>query len=110
MVQCPRCFGRGYQPEDRGNGRGGFYARSCPRCRGSGQISEPAPRYSIATGIRKHGAPNGYTIEARDVGRIIGDNMGRVCRGDIGKRVFLRDFGVAMENADQRDARIGGAS
>ena len=113
-VQCPRCFGRGYQPEARKNGGPGFYARNCPRCQGSGQIEEPAPRYSIATAIRKHGERDGYEIQARDVGRIIGDNMGRVARCDVGKRVFVRDFGVAMENAEQRDARklprFGGAS
>lgn len=111
MVQCPRCFGRGYQPKARPNGRPGFYARNCPRCQGSGQIEEPAPRYSIATAIRKHGERDGYEIQARDIGRIIGDNMGRVARCDVGKRVFVRDFGVAMENAEQRDARrAGGAS
>ena len=41
--QCPRCFGRGYQPEKRRPSRRnphalGFYARTCPRCWGAGQI------------------------------------------------------------------------
>ncbi len=105
MIQCPRCFGRGYQPKARPNNRPGFYARNCPRCQGSGQIEEPAPRYSIATAIRKYGERQPSTIQARDVGRAIGDNFGRVLRADISKRVYLRDFGIAMENAEQRDAR-----
>jgi len=38
---CPRCFGRGYQPEARKPTRrnpngNGFYARTCPRCSGRG--------------------------------------------------------------------------
>lgn len=39
LVQCPRCFGRGYQPEGRRNGGPGFYARTCPRCGGSGMAA-----------------------------------------------------------------------
>ena len=40
-VQCPRCFGRGYLPEKRKPSKRnplalGFYARTCPRCRGAG--------------------------------------------------------------------------
>jgi DnaJ-class molecular chaperone len=47
MMQCPGCFGRGYKPEARKPSKrnpcgNGFYARTCPRCRGSGQIEEPA--------------------------------------------------------------------
>jgi hypothetical protein len=42
--QCPRCFGRGYQPEGRKPSKRnpdgiGFYARTCPRCNGSGEIT-----------------------------------------------------------------------
>lgn len=107
MIQCPRCFGRGYQPEDRRNGGPGFYARTCPRCGGSGEIPEPAPRYSILTEIKRTGQP--YDIRARDVGRLISTDFGRVARCDIGKRVYLRDFGIAMENAEQRDDRIAGS-
>ena len=105
MIQCPRCFGRGYIPEARRNRGPGFYARSCPRCQGHGQIPEPAPRYSIATAIRKCGEPQPYTIQERDIGRAIGDNFGRVVSGDVGKRVEIRSFGLVMENAAQRDAR-----
>lgn len=43
--QCPRCFGRGYLPEQRKpsnrNPRGiGFYARTCPRCGGCGEVEK----------------------------------------------------------------------
>ena len=41
LVTCSRCFGRGYQPEYRANG--GFYARTCPGCGGSGE-REPTRR------------------------------------------------------------------
>lgn len=36
LVRCSRCFGRGYQPEYHKN-QPGFYARTCPGCRGQGQ-------------------------------------------------------------------------
>ncbi len=47
MIQCPRCFGRGYLPEGRKpskrNPNGlGFYARSCPRCGGLGHCEAKA--------------------------------------------------------------------
>jgi DnaJ-class molecular chaperone len=40
-TQCSRCIGRGYLPEPRKPSRKnpaalGFYARTCPRCGGSG--------------------------------------------------------------------------
>ena len=35
LVTCSRCFGRGYQPEYRASG--GFYARTCAGCGGSGE-------------------------------------------------------------------------
>ncbi len=41
-IQCPRCYGRGYKPENRkvtATGvRLGLYLRTCPRCGGTGQI------------------------------------------------------------------------
>lgn len=46
LAQCPTCYGRGYKPEARRTGprnytRGpGFYARTCWRCRGCGEIDE----------------------------------------------------------------------
>jgi len=46
--QCPRCWGRGYQPQERkASGRNphglGFYARTCARCGGSGAIPTKQP-------------------------------------------------------------------
>lgn len=48
-VRCPRCWGRGYIPEKRKpskrNPNGlGFYARTCPRCRGTAQIDQKVKR------------------------------------------------------------------
>lgn len=51
LVQCSRCFGRGYQPEYRPNG--GFYARTCPGCGGRGE-REPTKR-DIAEQRRRDG-------------------------------------------------------
>lgn len=44
-VQCSRCFGRGYLPEQRKPSKRnphalGFYARTCPRCDGTGRMKE----------------------------------------------------------------------
>ena len=39
QAQCPSCFGRGYRPRYRKTGLG-FYAQTCGRCQGSGQIDE----------------------------------------------------------------------
>ncbi len=55
-VNCPRCLGRGYQPQARKpskrNPNGlGFYARTCPRCRGSGaekMFAEPVRDAALA--------------------------------------------------------------
>ena len=43
LVTCPRCWGRGYKPESRKPSKRnphalGFYARTCPRCQGTGAI------------------------------------------------------------------------
>lgn len=48
LEQCPTCYGRGYKPEPRKGGKPGFYARTCSRCRGSGQID--IPRYHLYWG------------------------------------------------------------
>lgn len=43
---APSCFGRGYKPEGQRHGGPGFYARTCTRCAGSGQIEEARLRKS----------------------------------------------------------------
>lgn len=55
----------------------------------------------IRKGLRCQGAP--LTVE--DVGRNLGQSFGRVLAADVGKRVWLRAYGLTMENAEQRDAR-----
>lgn len=107
-VKCPRCFGRGYQPQARKNGGPGFYARTCPRCEGRGEIPEPGPRTAVANDIQRGTLPNGYALTERDVGRPLcpREGFGRVLHGDIGKRAYLRDGVFLMENAEQRDARL----
>ena len=45
-AQCTRCHGRGYQPEKRKPSKRnpnalGFYARTCPKCGGTGYINAP---------------------------------------------------------------------
>lgn len=37
-IRCERCTGRGYKPERRPFNRPGFYARTCPRCGGTGSV------------------------------------------------------------------------
>jgi len=48
-ITCPRCFGRGYKPEARRPSKRnqlglGFYARTCPRCGGSGSVEVKPPK------------------------------------------------------------------
>lgn len=64
---------------------------------------------TIADEIRKGARSQGAELAASDVGRTIAPDFGRVQRGDIGKRVWLRDYGVSMENNEQRDARKANA-
>lgn len=107
MIQCPRCWGRGYKPEARRNGGPGFYARNCPRCNGRGETEAPPPRTAVANEIRRGILPDGYELTAQDIGRPLCPREGfrRVLRADVGKRCYLRGGIFQMENAAQRDAR-----
>jgi DnaJ-class molecular chaperone len=54
MESCPRCFGRGYKPEDRKPSKRnplalGFYARTCPRCQGSGSVEAKPAKKDVDT-------------------------------------------------------------
>lgn len=60
---------------------------------------------TIADELRKGERAQGAELAPRDVGHTISPDFGRVQAGDVGKRVWLRDFGIAMENNGQRDAR-----
>lgn len=107
MHQCPRCFGRGYQPEARPNGGPGFYARTCPRCGGSGECPIVIRR-AVSTDIKRGTLPQGYALTAADIGRPLTgptEGFGAVLPGDVGKRVWVRDYGFTMENAAQIHAR-----
>jgi hypothetical protein len=72
-------------------------------------------RKSIAQSIRASGSDGPYTLTERDIGRplSIGEGFGSVLPGDVGKRCWMRSYGLVMENAEQRDARklprFGGA-
>jgi len=66
------------------------------------------PRQSIAAAIRTGSRPQGTELTVADVGREFGEEFGKVGVHDIGKRVWLKSYGIVMENAEQRDARKGG--
>ncbi len=59
--------------------------------------------------IRRGELCQGYELTEDDVGRCIdwGD-FGLVLKADVGKRVWLRSYGLTMENVKQRDARKRG--
>jgi len=52
MVQCSRCFGRGYQPQARKSGSG-IYIRTCAGCGGSGErpVKVRKPRKAVKSRI-----------------------------------------------------------
>lgn len=37
----------------------------------------------------------------------LGSGFGRVLKNDVGKRVWVKSYGLVMENDEQRDARKG---
>ena len=53
--------------------------------------------------------PQGYEIKESDVGQRVDSlgtgSFGQVLPSDVGKRIFLKPYGIAMENNEQRDAR-----
>ena len=55
--------------------------------------------------IKKGERAQGAEIRPEDVGKDFGDSMGRVLLIDVGKRVWLKPYGLAMENNEQRDKR-----
>lgn len=56
----------------------------------------------IQSGRRRQGAE----LRLGDVGRLLSEDFGEVMPIDVGKRVWLKDYGLVMENNQQRDARI----
>ena len=51
--------------------------------------------------------PQGYELRPEDIGRVLShsEGFGRVLEGDVGKRIWRRPYGFAMENEAQRDKR-----
>lgn len=60
---------------------------------------------TIADEIRKGIRLNGAELRPEDLRRFLDTGFGQVLPIDIGKRVWLRDYGLTMENNEQRDAR-----
>ncbi len=62
---------------------------------------------TIADEIREQRRAQGAELTAADVGRRFNKlgEFGVVQLGDVGKRVWLRDSGINMENDAQRSAR-----
>ena len=97
-ASCPNCGGH-LHDED-----GNFY---CPKCddyvkpvRGSKQAVKSG---DIATAMQRGELPNPYVLSEADLGRQIDIvyGMGVVKPFDVGKRVYLRNGYLQMENDDQ---------
>ena len=64
---------------------------------------------AISDEIRLGNREQGSELSAQDEGAALDyRGTGPVLKADIGKRVWLRDFGISMENAEQRDKRKAG--
>lgn len=60
----------------------------------------------ISEKIRSGELPQGYELTADDVGKLLDtSDFGEVLDADVGKKVYLKDYGLVMENDEQRDAR-----
>lgn len=62
----------------------------------------------IADELRKGRRVQGSELTRNDVGRLLSFNegFGRVFLHDVGKRVWLKPYGLVMENDEQRDERL----
>lgn len=61
---------------------------------------------TIADRIKAGDLPQGYELTEADVGSTLDlTGFGKVLPRDVGKRVWVKSYGFAMENEDQRDAR-----
>ena len=69
-----------------------------------------APRRTIRQDIKAGVRPQGAELTEADVRRSFDyqDGFGLVQTGDVGKRVWLRGYGISMENNEQRDTRKKG--
>ena len=56
--------------------------------------------------MRKGILSNPYEIKEEDIGNLVdGFDFGRVIKGDVGKRIFLRNSIILMENDEQMKRR-----
>ena len=65
-------------------------------------------RKPIAYQIKNGTRPQGSELTEKDVGctiGLLGEGFGKVLPIDVGKRVYLREYGTCMENNEQRDRR-----
>lgn len=63
-------------------------------------------RRSIRDLLKRGDRAQGSELRPSDVGRRLDwSGFGRTQAGDVGKRVWLRSWGLVMENNEQRDAR-----
>jgi len=49
----------------------------------------------------------GSELSITDLHNVLDDTMGRVLFADIGKKVWLKSYGIVMENREQRNRRKG---
>jgi hypothetical protein len=99
-MECDGCGGTGL-------------TASSDECGGTGIIASRAPsrsRPDIATEIRKGLRPQGVELTEKDLGKYyegpgISDDF--IKKIDVGKKVWLKDYGIAIENNEQRDKRKG---
>ena len=60
----------------------------------------------IARDIKTGKLPQGYEIQESDVGTSFGDSsFGNVQQSNVGKKAYVKEYGLVMENDAQRDAR-----
>lgn len=67
------------------------------------------PTDTVAGKLKTGALPQGYELTQDDVGLTLSqwDGFGPVLESDVGKRVWLKPYGLVMENVQQRDARKG---
>lgn len=64
-------------------------------------------RLTISDELRKGIRPQGSELMEEDVGRKLATGFGKCLPIDIGKRIWLKDYGFVMENDEKRDKRKG---
>lgn len=66
-------------------------------------------RTPILSAIRRGNLPNPHELTSDDIGTNLelASGFGFVLSSDVGKRVWAKSYGLAMENCHQRDKRKG---